>query len=422
MGGLLIFFIFLPLSVYAITLQEAENLAIKNYPKLKAIELQAKSLEKKSKSLKLLRLGEVDVIAGFTHYNRNNILVPMSHMPSPLNSLPFDSQKFSYGISYSVPLYLGGNISRKVEIAKLQAEILKNLETATQWQIKYNVDALYLNYLSLSETEKALKSYRESLLKLQENVKAGIKVGKFAKVDLLKVEYSVEDVQSKIDEIKAKKSAIITALETLVGKKIKKIEPVIINYQEKEYLLKNLYLRVLERNHLIKAKEKEVKVSLKEVNTEKGKYGIKVKLDAFYTRNYGFDSKENEGFGTISLNFQLPIFEFGRKKNDILSAKLRKISKEKEYETSKLELKKELANVIADLSSIQSKIRTLKKKLELAKEVERIEKLKYESGKGDVDHLLLAKSKRFLTEAELRASYYRWESDRRRIKALMEEE
>ena len=414
--------LFLFSSASALTLEEAEELAVKNYPELKSLELQSESSRIKAKSIKLSRFGEIDLNAKLSDFNRNYMLVPMSNLPGPQNSPPFDSKTFSYGISYSMPLYLGGNISRQVKIAELQAEILKNLKTATEWQVKYNVDALYLNYLSLSETERALKSYRESLLKLQEDVKAGIKAGKFAKVDLLKVEYSVEDVQSKIDEIKAKKSAIITALETLIGKKIDKLEPVEVNYQEKNYSLEKLYSELLRRNHFLRVKEKEIKVSLKEIETEKGKYGLKIKLDALYARNYGFDSKENEGYGTVTLNFQLPVFEFGRKKYDILSAKLKKLSKEKEFDKVKRELKRELAETIADLNSIQYDIRALQKKLELAKEVERIEKLKYESGKGDMDHLLLAKAKRFLTEAELSASYYRWESTLRRINALLEVE
>ena len=418
----LILCVFLLSPASALTLKEAEELAVKNYPELKALELQSESSRTKAKSIKLSRFGEIDLNAKLSDFNRNYMLVPMSNLPSPQNSPPFDSKTFSYGISYSMPLYLGGNISRQVKIAELQAEILKNLKTATEWQVKYNVDALYLNYLSLSETERALKSYRESLLKLQEDVKAGIKAGKFAKVDLLKVEYSVEDVQSKIDEIKAKKSAIITALETLIGKKIDKLEPVEVNYQEKNYSLEKLYSELLRRNHFLRVKEKEIKVSLKEIKTEKGKYGLKIKLDALYARNYGFDSKENEGYGTVTLNFQLPVFEFGRKKYDVLSANLRKLSKEKEFDKVKRELKRELAETIADLNSIQYDIRALEKKLELAKEVERIEKLKYESGKGDMDHLLLAKAKRFLTEANLRASYYRWESTLRRINALLEVE
>ncbi|MEO2069330.1 MAG: TolC family protein, partial [Desulfurobacteriaceae bacterium] len=169
-------------------------------------------------------------------------------------------------------------------------------------------------------------------------------------------------------------------------------------------------------------KDKEVKVSLNEVKNEKSKYGLKVKLDAVYTRNYGFESRENEEYGFISLAVQYPIFSFGRKKYDILSTKLKKLSKEKEFETEKLNLKEKLSNAISDLVSIQSKIELSREKLSLAKEIERIEKLKYETGKGDIDHYLLAKAKRFLAEAELNSYYYKWEIAKRTIKALVEDE
>lgn len=409
-------------SANALTLKEAETLAVKNYPKLKALELQSKSLRTEAKSINLSRFGEVNLNSNLSDFNRNYMSVPMSHMPNPKNPPPFDSQTFSYGISYSMPLYLGGTISRRVKIAQLQSEILKNLKTATEWQIRYDVDTLYLNYLSLSNVEKALKDYKHSLLKLEKDVKAGIEVGKFAKVDLLKVEYSVEDVQSKIDTVKNRKSAIITAIETLIGRKVKTVEPVTVNYQAKNYSLEELYEALLRRNHILKAKEGEVRAASQRVRLEEGKYGPKVGVEATYTRNYGFDSGENEGYGKAVLNFQLPFFEFGRKKYDVLSAKLNELSEEKELETEKRELKKQLANAIADLNSFQSDIEALRKKLVLATEVERIEKLKYESGKGDMDHLLLAKSEKFITRANLDASYYSWDSALRRINALLEVE
>ncbi|MEO2068179.1 MAG: TolC family protein, partial [Desulfurobacteriaceae bacterium] len=284
-------------SAYGITLEEAQELALKNYPKLKSLEYRVKSLKEKAKSISLSRFGELDVLLTFYKYDDTYTLTPLSNLPSPLNPPPFDSEKLSYGIGYSVPLYQGGTIRRKERILKLQAEILEDLASSTKWQIKYKVSVLYLNYLSLSSQEKALLSYKESLLKLKESVKIGIERGKLAKVDILKVEYSISDINAKLTEIRAKKKAILESLKILVGRDIKKLEPVKIKYEPLKLDTEYLYKLAMLSNHTIKAKDKEVKVSLNEVKNEKSKYGLKVKLDAVYTRNYGFESRENEGYG-----------------------------------------------------------------------------------------------------------------------------
>ena len=415
--------LFFPLSsAKAITLQEAEELAVKNYPQIEALSFRSESLEKKAVSTKLSRLGEIDFIFDFRHSDKKYLLVPMSSIPSPLSQPPFDRDRALWGIDYSVPLYLGGNIARQVKVLRLKSKILENLKESTKWQLKFNVDSVFLSYLALDEVERALKDYRKSLERLKKSIEAGISAGKFAKVDLLKVTSQIKGTEAKIDEVRAKKESLKTALEILIGKEVETVEPYEVPYSPVELSLNELYRKLVKNNSLLKAKEKEVRVSEREREIEEGKFGLKVKAEIFYTRNYGFNSSENEGYGYAGVTLSYPLFEFGRKKYSVLSARFQKLSKLKEFEAEKLKLKKELSESLSDLRAVQSKIEALKEKLKLAREIERIEELKYKSGKGDINHLLLAKSERFLTEAELKEAYYRWEIARRRIRALLEEE
>ncbi|TCK02869.1 TolC family protein [Phorcysia thermohydrogeniphila] len=417
--AVVLFFLFS--SAKAITLKEAEELAVKNYPQLEALSLKSEGLKKRALSTKLFRLGEVNLILDLRHFDKEYLLVPMSSIPLPLNRPPFDRDKLSWGIDYSIPLYLGGNTARQVKVLKLRSEILENLKESTKWQLKFNVDSVFLSYLALDEVERALKDYRKSLERLKESIEAGISAGKFAKVDLLKVTSQIKSTEARIDEVRAKKESLKTALEILIGKEVETVEAYEVSYAPVELSLNELYRKLVKNNSLLKAKEKEVRVSEREKEIEEGKFGLKVKAEIFYTRNYGFNSSENEGYGYAGVTLSYPVFEFGRKRLSVLSAKLQKLARIKELETEKLKLKKELSESLSDLRAIQSKIGALKEKLKLAEEVERIEELKYKSGKGDINHLLLAKSERFLTEAELKEAYYRWEIARRRIRALLEE-
>jgi len=418
---LFFFFLFWLETSYALSLKEAERLALKNYPTLKALKLKAESLRKKAESVELSPLGELDIFTQAYRFNRSYLLTPMSSLPSPKNPPPFDRGRLEWGVRYTVPLYLGGNVYREVNVLRLKAEVLENLQRFSSYRLRFNVDSVFLSYLGLEKVEKALREYLRSLRSLERSVREGVEVGKYAEVDLLKVKAKLEEVKARLNEVISEKENLKATLEILIGRDVKTLEEVPIRLPEKERTLKELYPELLERNSLLKAKEGEVEVAKKEEEIQRGKYGLKVSLNFLYERKYGFDSSENEGYGFAGITVSYPIFDFGRKKLDVLSARLLRISKEKELEGERLRLKRELSESLSKLKAIRAKIEALKEKLNLAREVERIEELKYRSGKGDINHLLLAKSERFLTEAELKEAYYRWEIERRRIGTLLEE-
>ncbi|MEO2065680.1 MAG: TolC family protein [Desulfurobacteriaceae bacterium] len=408
------------LSAQGLTLKEAKELAEKNYPKLKALREEVRESSLSAEVSRRERFGEVDSVGSYTSYNRNYILVPMFHPPNPLNPPPFDSRKLTYGISLKIPLYLGGVISRKVELNEVKEELLKNSLKAATWQVKLNAATLFLKILSLSEREKALKEHLKSLEKLYENTKAGVEVGKLAPVDLMKIGYSLREVEARLKEVREMEKALLTALETLLGQKVKDLQPPHFSYQPKEWKIGEFYSELLEKNSRIKAAERRVELSKVKEKLTKAKYGVKFTVNGLLTRRYGFDSGENEAYSSISLNLSFPIFTGGRKGLELLQRESEVRRALYEQETVKRELKRELAEVVALLNSIQERLKADKEKLKLAKEVERIEELKYVSGKGDINHLLLAKAQRFESQADLNASYYEWFSALERLKALLE--
>ncbi len=413
--------LFLPLSAVGITLQEAENAAVKNYPKLKSLKYKALSLARKADSIQRDRFGTLNIDSVYQTFNRNYMLVPLSSLPSPKNPPPFDSRKLLYGFSFSVPIYTGGTISQRVKIERLKSRIYELLLEDSKWRIKFNVDSLYLSYLALDVSKDSLQAYRKSLEKLRETVKTGVKAGKFAQVDLLKVEADLAEVVSRIRDLEQKEKALLVALETLVGKRIKKLEPFTVDYKYVKLSFDELYSKLLKNNNFIKVKDYSVKSASEMEKLASSKYGIRCLISGSYYRNYGFDTGENEGVGSISFSLRYPIFSFGRKRLDRLSARLMKLSAVSDKEEAKRVLKRELSEAVSKLLSLQSRIEALKKKLVYEKKVEEVEKLKYLNGKGDMDHLLLAKARRFMAEAELKSSFYRWEIERRRIEALVEE-
>jgi outer membrane protein TolC len=405
----------------ALTLEEAEELALKNYPSLKALSLKAQSLKEQKEVVKRERWGSLNAVSSFSHYNKNRTLYPLSGIPTPNSPPPFDSQMFDYGLAYSLPLFEGGVFRKKAELLKRELLSTLNLKEWKGWQLKLAVDELYLNYLSLKEKEKALIENRKSLVSLLKSTIEMVKAGKKAKVDRLKVEVSLKEVEASIEKVRAQEEYLLNALSTFIGREVKPsdVEPVKVEFKPFKEELPALY-SYLKDNSLLKAKEWEVKSSKVQKEITKAKYAPRLNLSASYLRRYGFDSGENDGIGELSLKLSYPLFEFGRKKRELLAKNLQTLSKVKELKEAELSLRREVAKAYSELLSVQSEIPLYEKELELSKEVERIEELRYRSGKGDVNDLLLAKAKRFSAQAELNSAYYRWELSKRRLTSLLE--
>jgi len=326
-----------------------------------------------------------------------------------------------YGLSYLFPLFEGGVFKKRAELLGKELLATLSLKEWKAWQLKLAVDQLYLSYLTLKEREKALKENRKSLLSLLKSVSEMVKAGKKAELDRLKVEVSLKEVEASIEKLKAQEGYLLSALSTFIGRGVKpqEIEPVKVEFKPFKGELPALY-SYLKDNSLLKAKEWEVKGSRVQKEITKAKYAPRLNLSASYLRRYGFDSGENDGIGEVSIKLSYPIFEFGRKRRELLAKNLQTLSKVKELKEAELSLRREVAKAYSELLSVQSEIPLYKKKLKLSKEVERIEELRYRSGKGDVNDLLLAKAKRFNAQAELNSAYYRWELSKRRLMSLLE--
>jgi outer membrane protein TolC len=270
---------------------------------------------------------------------------------------------------------LGGSVPKRVKLYEIKEKLLQNLKEWKSWELRFNVDSLYLSYLAVSAQLKALKSYKKSLERLKETTALGIKRGKFAQVDLLKVESSIGEVEAKVARLRSQLLYFKEALSTLVGRPVLELEPVPVSYSPLSLSLKRLYRELLKKNHLLKSKKEQIQASSQEVKLVKSKYGPRLLVEGNYLRNYGFDSGENEGIGEISVKLSVPIFEFGRRKLELLSARLKKLSTLQEYRSAQLSLKRELAEAVSRLNALQGQIAGYQKELRYSKEVARIELL-----------------------------------------------
>ena len=391
------------LNLYAISLDEAIDVALKNSTELKksslGVDLAKKSLDEK----KLSNYGKVDLIASFTHYNLPRTLTPLT--PSRMQSgdiIPSTEDMYSIGVSYSVNLFNGFADTSAIEVSSLQKEISKNMHLLSKEQIIYNVKSLYFNILSFEAQLKAQKLYIKTLEKLYEDVKLKVSLGTLAKIDKLKALADLKRAKSKLTDIKTNiKILKETLASVMMVESILNLEKIEIEIDDslvlhvenlKEEILKTSKLQVASLNVAKKEKEEEKAQSV---------YYPKISFSAFYGQNAGENDPtnlnagefENEDVWQLGLNLQWNVFDFGRKNKFVQKSRILTMQSKLDEEKTKRDLQKVLVEALSKIDQSIQNYKSAKIELELMSETEKIESIRYENGASDINDLLYTKAR-----------------------------
>ncbi len=412
MRYIFIFLFFISFS-YGITLQEIITAAKNNNPVLKQKELDIKIQEAKKKQSKAKRFGQIDIYGSYNKYEDPRILYPISPPLNPLNLVGAENQ-FIGGISYSVPIFTGFKLKNTVKISKIGKTLKEIQYKLTKNQIIYNIRTIYIKILSLEKQKKAFEEYKKSLEKLYSDVEEGVKVGKKAEVDLLKVEYDIKNTQATIEKLKNSIKALKAGLKTLAGK-----EDLDLSHLEDIKLSKNIPLINTNNLDFIKQAKIQTKIAEKKLNIAKGEYYPQVFFKASAQRNMG--NGEYKDLWQISVNIKYNLFDFGLRKNQYIQKALELKKAKLQEKNAYLTLNQKIEEAISQIKTAQSKIKATKKQLQLAKTVEDIEKTKYETGVSDIYDYLHAKAQRFLAESSYFQALYEKEMAISYLKYILEE-
>ncbi|WP_457642224.1 TolC family protein [Persephonella sp.] len=404
---------------YPVTLNELIDLAEKNSPVLKEKALDIKIKEVKKKQIHKKKFGEIHLFGSFNRFEDPRILYPITPPIDPRNLVGAKNQ-FITGISYSVPIFTGFEIEKNTEISILAKRVKEIEYLLTKNQLIYNIKSIYLKILSLQKQKKALISYKQSLIELYKNIQESVKVGKKPEVDLLKVDYQIESVEAEIEKVKNSIYALKSALKTIIGKKdinlsvIEDVRLTELDNFNRTQLLKNI-------NSLDTLKQATLseEISEKKVKIAQGKYLPKIYFTASAQRNMG--NSEYKDLWQVGFIVEYTFFDFGRRKHEYIQSKLELKKAKLQKKTLRLKIIQKIDEALSEIKTAISKIKASEKQLLFAKEVEKIEKAKYEEGVSDLYDYLLAKSQRFLAESSYYQAIYEKESAISYLQYILEE-
>ncbi len=394
-------------SAFSLTLKEAINLAKTQNPSILKAKNNIKIAKEKHYQSIASKFGEVDLSAGLSKFNTPRLLIPFAPtLPLTPSKIPPSAYNITTtSISYTLPIFTGFKLLKNINITNLSKEIAQDSYQLTKRQIIFNVYSIYLTGLTLKKELEAEEKRYEALKKLYNDVSLGVKIGKFAPVDLMKVQYELELTKANIKSIEEQIEATKGALNTLTGINNTKWHFESVDIPDKKFpSISELYKIAIQNRYEMKLIKNQEKIAKEKLFIAKSSYLPNVYFNYTYQKIIGGGAEEPQW--SYSLFASMPLFDFGKRYFDIISSNEEYLNTKQDYKQTLFDIKKQVLDAYTKLQSAKANLLASYKAESYAEEVMRIEELKYKTGAGDMYDTLIAISNFFNSLANVYRNKY----------------
>jgi len=376
------------------------------------------------------QFGSIDLVGSYNHYNFPRTLAPLtpSVMATDPQGVATTKNMYSMGVTYTVPLFTGFAQTRQIEMDAIATSLAQSKLSLTREQLAYNVASLYLSIVAFQEMAEAQKGYVEALKKLRNSVASEVSLGKKAKVDLLKAENELYGNLSYLEVLKSNTAITKASLASLVGKEhLGTLHAIEVTVRKPHYAISDLMRRAASLNR-IKVSEYAVRKAKKGVEKSEATQLPQLSLNSYFGYNYGENDPTNPRPGEwaneqnwqIGLNAKWKVFDFGKRDATIERAKIAKMQAESDKLQAVMDLQKLLIEAQQKIYQAYANYRGNLKQYALAKESEKIERVRYENGVSTMNDLLYATSQAQVSKAKLIESKYNYQKGKFYMEYLLE--
>lgn len=337
--------------------------------------------------------------------------------PANANGEPgvFSRNIVDAGVVLRMPLYTGGRIVNTIRAAELTEADFRSRFARTRRELIFNVTSAFYTILGQKRQLESIEFSREVLQKDRRRIQALIEAQKAARVDLLRMDVRLAQVEQTWVRVRNEIHAAWRTLNNLMG--------VETNFGDRMPELEGeltlmpplpagagAFEAALANRNDFQAARARMAAQARRVDAARGQRLPQVNLEGSYGYRFAGDPSDRpdgadaaEDRGAVGITLDLPVFEGGR-----IQARIRreteKLSALREDLTSlRLRIQKEVETALYDMQSARQRVATQETAIAQAREALRIEQEKYRLGKGAILDVLDAQ--RALLEIE--TEYYR---------------
>ena len=393
-----------------LTLQQAIKTALVNNPEIAAREWDTTAAQAGRDQAFGARLPSVEIVGDYAHTLDEQRLISASKNGEPGS---FSRDIVSSDLVVSMPLFTGGRLVNQVKAADLSRLAASQRLARSREELVFNVSSVFNAILAQRHVIESLEFSRKTLLEHISRIEALMAARKAAKVDRMRTEVRLADIQQQLVREKNLLAVQHRMLANLLG--LKQFAKAIylqgeLEMQEKQPLqdLEAALPTAWEERGDYLAARASLEAQAKNVDVAKSGHWPTVSVQSAYGGRWAAGPTTGQGeeqvdAGRIGLVLEFPIFEGGQVDADIRKQKAELSAARERLRLLDLQLRLEVETALLDVESSGERAAAIRKSIAQARESLRIEQLKYNLGKGAIVDVLDAQSA--LLESE--TTYYR---------------
>lgn len=411
-----------------LSLDGAISGVMKANPALEALGHRSAAAEKTARAAGRKRWGDLDAFFSYTRYNDDWIVRPMSREmfeeAGGFFGLPWDRNQRHYGLTYSIPLYLGGQLSNSIKIAGFESRKAKALLEGTRWQLRFNATSLYTAAETLDEVDRSLGELIGSLEKTRQRLDLMVQLGKRPEVDRLKVIEQLEDAKAERESVRADRIKVGALLLALMGKDPSlgiEVDPLPDRMPGPTMTPGELRTAALE-NSAIRRAHFTLGESESRVKVRTASFIPRVVASGNFVQNAAPSVDDPLDTWQVSVGVVIPILHGTSRFQELAAAKEQRSAAEASLSDARLKVRARLEEAMARFRAARAELKAAHARVAAGTEAARIEQIRYDTGAGTIEDLLRAQARRQAAEASLARAQGGLITAAERINSIVERE
>jgi outer membrane protein len=380
-----------------LTIDQVISMLLEQNPDISASKWNEKAAESRLDTAERARLPVVTAEGGYQYYSDRQRLVQARYNGEIGN---FDRNIYRGDLVARLPLFTGGRISSDIKASEFQLDGVHARSLLTRDQLIFTAKSIFYSILAQEDLINSLNFSLKALQQQRKTIEQMMMVRKAAKVDLLRIEVRIVNLEQSIVKEENTFTVLKRTLANLIGMRAQDDMKVqgSLALDGRIFDKKALLLKAFEQRPDFKAVRADMQAQGMKVSVAKADYLPTVSAVGSYgVRGNGNQAAEQTGarstnnmvYGGVAVS--IPIFDL-RIPSRVSEEKAKLQALEDQVRKIELQVGLDVETSLLDVTSSVKRVRANEKAVEQAKESLRIEQQKYSYAKGSVTDVLDAQS------------------------------
>lgn len=395
-------------------------------PGLRSVAERARSADRRAAAVFRQHFGTVEGVAWGTRYQDAQVLRPIAQnlLNGGIGGMPFAQDQLHYGLTFELPLFVGGKLIAGGHLARLQADEAKALVEGTRWQVRANVITLYSANQAL---EAATRAYEDQVTALEETYRRltlMVREGKRPDVDLLKVSETLEEARAQLAGARADRTrvgALLAAVLDYPTDRAFSLDPLPDSFPALPDEPQDWHALVERASALVTARLRAAEATSGK-HVARAEFLPSLSLRGNVLEHAASNVDDTQQTWELTLGASIPLFTGGRRVAAYRSAAAAERSARLALEQERLRQDAEIEGALARFRAERVRLAAARRRVAAADEAARVENIRYESGAGTIEDLLRARTRAAAAQAGLARTKGDVLGAAARINALVERE